>query len=389
MNEKIKAIAEDNVCIQRIKEKCVECGNCKNVCNRLVNISDECVFCGQCVLNCPVGALTPVYAYKSVLNYVKDTNYVLAISIAPAVRVSLGDYYNMPYGSVITSKLITALKNIGFKYVFDVSYGADITTIEESKELIERIENNGVLPMFSSCCPAWVRYLSIKHPNLLDNLSTTKSPIRIQGIAVKDYFSNIMNIPKENIIHVVVAPCTAKKYEVKKDPNIDFLITTTELNLMLKECNIDLLSLKESEFDKLFSESSGTGEMFGCTNGVTNSIVNYLTNKNNILNSNDNVINVNNHNIRCLSICGLTNFKNINLQDYDFIEVMSCENGCVGGGGEPLNPIGELSTARNARMEALKNINLNKNKLISDNTEIDYFYKIIDQNKLHNKKEEL
>ena len=145
MNEKIKAIAEDNVCIQRIKEKCVECGNCKNVCNRLVNISDECVFCGQCVLNCPVGALTPVYAYKSVLNYVKDTNYVLAISIAPAVRVSLGDYYNMPYGSVITSKLITALKNIGFKYVFDVSYGADITTIEESKELIERIENNGVL----------------------------------------------------------------------------------------------------------------------------------------------------------------------------------------------------------------------------------------------------
>ncbi len=361
-------IDEDNESIKRIKERCINCGRCKTICHDEIgiNYNDKCkkavcINCGQCILNCPVGALVPKYDYKKVLNYLHDTDKIVTISVAPAVRTSIGEGFGLNPGTFLEKELVGALKEIGFDYVFDVTTGADMTVMEEAYELVDRLKNKKTLPMFTSCCPSWVKYLEIYHPDKLNHLSTVKSPIGIQSSIINTYFLNMMNIPKDKIINVVVVPCTAKKYEVKRtEISMDIAITTSELVLLLKESGIDIKKVKPKEFDSLLSKGSGGGLIFGRSGGVLESVlrcVNYIiTGEDKIIYSlaleenkksgtiNKTTINIGPYKLRVASLQGMKNIEEIlkDLDNYDFIEVMNCPLGCVSGGGQVLSPINKM-----------------------------------------------
>ena len=361
-------IDEDNESIKRIKERCINCGRCKTICHDEIgiNYNDKCkkavcINCGQCILNCPVGALAPKYDYKKVLNYLHDTDKVVTISVAPAVRTSIGEGFGLNPGTFLEKELVGALKEIGFDYVFDVTTGADMTVMEEAYELVDRLKNKKTLPMFTSCCPSWVKYLEIYHPNKLNHLSTVKSPIGIQSSIINTYFLKMMNIPKDKIINVVVVPCTAKKYEIRRtEMGMDIAITTSELVLLLKESGIDIKKVKPKEFDSLLSKGSGGGLIFGRSGGVLESVlrcVNYIiTGEDKIIDSlaleenkksgtiNKTTINIGPYKLRVASLQGMKNIEEIlkDLDNYDFIEVMNCPLGCVSGGGQVLSPINKM-----------------------------------------------
>ena len=361
-------IDEDNESIKRIKERCINCGRCKTICHDEIgiNYNDKCkkavcINCGQCILNCPVGALVPKYDYKKVLNYLHDTDKIVTISVAPAVRTSIGEGFGLNPGTFLEKELVGALKEIGFDYVFDVTTGADMTVMEEAYELVDRLKNKKTLPMFTSCCPSWVKYLEIYHHDKLNHLSTVKSPIGIQSSIINTYFLNMMNIPKDKIINVVVVPCTAKKYEVKRtEISMDIAITTSELVLLLKESGIDIKKVKPKEFDSLLSKGSGGGLIFGRSGGVLESVlrcVNYIiTGEDKIIDSlaleenkksgtiNKTTINIGPYKLRVASLQGMKNIEEIlkDLDNYDFIEVMNCPLGCVSGGGQVLSPINKM-----------------------------------------------
>lgn len=358
MNNRVK-IDDDNPSIQRIEERCIDCGVCLNTCNietgleKKCRTEDEksCLYCGQCILSCPMGALKERYEYKRVLNLLNDTDKKIAISYAPAVRVSLCEELNIKSDIPIEELMPAIMRKLGFTYVFDVSYGADVTIIEEANELLERLSNKNNLPMFTSCCPSWVRYVTNFRPELVPNLSTTKSPIEIISTLIKTYFKEMESI-EEDIISVVVAPCTAKKYEATTG-NTDYVITTRELAFMIKESKIDLQSLKPSKPDELLSEHSKSGLLFGKSGGVMSaalSTVHYLlTGKNPKIGSYDLDIKepiskksfkIGDRTINIAVVYGLKNLETIlaEKEQYDFIEVMSCKNGCIGGGGQPLVP---------------------------------------------------
>lgn len=208
-------ISSKNPSINRIIEKCINCGICTKTCNKVTGLNldkniHECVNCGNCLTMCPTGALCPVYNYRKVMNIINKKENVLVAFTAPAVRTSLGECFNMDAGQNTEGKMVTALKNIGFNYILDTAFASDVTIMEESKELMNRLKTKKNLPMFTSCCPAWVKYVEMKHPELIKNLSSTKSPNSIMGALVKSYFSEIKNIPKEKIITVGIVPCTAK-----------------------------------------------------------------------------------------------------------------------------------------------------------------------------------
>ena len=380
-------IDEDNESIKRIKEKCINCGRCKTVCEEVVGIKYDlkkakeavCINCGQCVLNCPVGALVPKYDYKKVLNYLHDTEKIVTISIAPAVRTSIGEGFNLPIGSFLESELVGALKEAGFDYVFDVTFGADMTVMEEATELVNRLKNKEKLPLFTSCCPSWVKYLEIYHPDKLKHLSTVKSPIGIQSSLLNTYFLKMNELDKKNVINVVVVPCTSKKFEIKrKEMGMDIAITTNELVMLLKESNIDITKAKPSEFSPLFAKGSGSGTIFGRSGGVMEAVLrctNYiLTGKNKVINFLDlaennksgtikrAMVNIGPYNLRVAAITGMTSLEEIlkDLDSYDFIEVMNCSNGCVGGGGQVLTPIAkmkEINLERGDRLSAADKAN--------------------------------
>lgn len=374
-------IEKDNPGIARIEEKCIRCGNCKTICENKEGISYDqtkarnsiCVHCGQCILNCPTGALVPKYNYKEVLNYLNDTDYTVIVSTSPAVRVALGDEFGLPPGSIVTGKMVGALRKLGFDYVFDTTFGADLTIMEETDELIKRINNNGPFPMFTSCCPAWVKYAEMFHPSLLKNLSSTKSPIGMQGSVVKRYFCKLNNLDLNKVIHVALTPCTAKKYEISR-PEIldtDFVITTSELSMMIRECNLDFNILNDSEFDKVLGSASGGGQIFGNTGGVMESALRTayfkLTNQNpdssfytlDVIRGYEGIreanVKINDISLNILVIHGITNFEKVKdkLNNYHFIEIMNCEGGCVGGGGQPLTPINKLELTRKERIKGL------------------------------------
>lgn len=374
MNENRVKIDLDNPSIQRIEEKCIKCGVCLNTCVDDVGLdrqcrldnSKTCINCGQCILNCPMGALREKYDYKKVLNLLKDTDKVVTISIAPAVRVALGEEFGLEFGTSMEDVLPAILKALGFSYVFDVTFGADVTIMEEATELLSRIKSGGKLPMFTSCCPSWVKYARIFHPELLPNISTTKSPIGIQSSLIKSYFKK-MNGIEEDIISVVVAPCTAKKWECQ-GTDTDYVITTRELTLMIKEVGIDIASLRHCDMDVLLGHGSKSGLLFGRSGGVMEaalSTVHYLLtgsfpkegqyrlNIDGPINEasykiGDKIINV-------LVVYGLKNLESVisNKDKYDFIEVMNCKGGCVGGGGQPLGTRQDVETRRVKRSESL------------------------------------
>ena len=413
-------IDEDNPSIMRIIEKCINCGICKTTCVNKVginydknqNFNPECINCGKCRLSCPTGAIVPRYNYQKVMEEIKNKDKIVIVSTSPSVRVALGEEFNMEPGSFVEGKMVSALKKLGFDYVLDTTFGADLTIMEEANELVDRIKNNKTLPLFTSCCPAWVKYLEINYPELLDHLSSCKSPIGMQGAIIKTYFSKSMNIKPENIVNVALTPCVAKKYEIKREEmcasaeynnneklkDMDYVITTSELGLMLRENNINFNELEDGQYDSLLERGSGAGLIFGNTGGVTEAAIrttyNILTNKDleqdsieykevRGLNSvKEATINIDNLNIKVAIIHGITNvkpfldkLKNENL-NYHFIEVMSCNGGCIGGGGQPLTSISREEGIIEKRMQSLYNNDKNSKVRCSyQNEDIKRIYK--------------
>ncbi len=363
-------VKEDNLCLNRIEEKCINCGMCLKTCKSINGFENDCINCGQCILTCPSGALTPKYDYQKVLNFINDTDYTVVVFTAPAVRVAIGDAFGFPPGSFLEGKMVSALKQIGFDFVFDTTFGADLTIMEESSELLTRIQNKN-LPMFTSCCPSWVLYSEKYHPELVKNLSTCKSPIAMQGAIIKSYFAEMYEIPKEKIISVSLTPCISKKYERSLYPDTDYVITTSELILMIQELGIDFQNLEDAPFDKLLGKGSGGGLIFGVSGGVMESILRtayYMVNKEKAPEQfyefleirgekdiKEATVDMKEFKLKIAVVNKVSTIeKNYDkLKNYDFIEVMSCPGGCIGGGGQPLVAIKDLPSIRQERISSM------------------------------------
>lgn len=379
---KMIPISEDNLGVCRINKKCINCGLCKKVClENIGNSNDDgkkCINCGQCIINCPMGAIVPKYDYKKVKVEIDNPQKIVVALISPAVRASLGEEFGMEVGTNVEQKIVTSLKKIGFNYVFDTTFGADLTVMEEASELLERIRTKGRLPQFTSCCSSWVKYLEIFHPELLPNLSSCKSPISMQNAMIKTYFAKENNLDSTNIVTVAITPCTSKKVEIKRAELLygDYVLTTSELALFLREENIDFKNLIDTNFDPIFSHGSGAGVIFGNSGGVTEAVIRtlyYFLTGNNLSdkylnyspvrgfnNLKETIVKINNFEIRVLVIFGLNNFEKVidKIGNYHFIEVMNCKGGCIGGGGQPLIPIAKQEEIYKKRIQCLYNCDI-------------------------------
>ena len=373
-------VDEDSPWLFRDESTCIRCGKCKDVCKDKAQIWDTyeidkthkhvCIGCGKCVINCPTGALLEKAHYRDVLNEIENYDKTLVVSVAPGVRVSIAEEFGFAAGLNDEGRLISALRMVGFDYVFDITFGADLTIVEEACELIERKTKNVNLPQFSSCCPAWVNFVEIYKPHLTKNLSTTKSPISMHGAILKTYFAKQKNLNPENIVHVVVAPCIAKKSEVSRTgisasesyhnienlKDVDYVITTKELAHMIKKLNIPYGNLPEGKFDKMLSRGSGAGMIFGNTGGVTQAVLRevyyQITGENpptdllhfeklrGLEDVKEETLTVGDYTFKIAVCNGIANAKKLltlienNEKIYDFVEVMTCEGGCIAGPGQ-------------------------------------------------------
>lgn len=398
-------ISEQNPSIVRIPEKCINCGQCKKTCEKIVNISYDlnickepiCIGCGQCILNCPTGALVPKYCYKEVKQIMDANEKIVVALVSPAVRVALGESFSFVLGENVEGKLVTALKKVGFDYVFDTAFGADLTILEEVSEFASRLTSKKNIPQFTSCCPAWVKYAEIYHPELLKNISSCKSPIGMQCSIIKNYFCDQKGFDPNKVITVAITPCTAKKMEAKEYTiNIDYVMTCSELTILLKEEDIKLETLPDGKFDMLLGESTGAGVMFGSTGGVCESVIrtlNRVMTKTNLKKEDlvfndlrgyegikEATIDINSYKLRVAVVQQLENLEKLLKDDYykkfHFIEVMNCKGGCVGGGGQPLCPIKDLDEYRYERSKGLFEIDKKReNRSAHDNKELKILYK--------------
>ena len=359
--------------------KCILCGRCVEVCknqgisvidfaNRGFNTSIStafghslgdtgCISCGQCVLYCPTGALTEKDDRISVIKTIENKNLFVAVQIAPSIRVSIGEEFGLAPGKNVEGKIVTALKNIGFDAVFDTSFAADMTIVEEATELVKRIKDNK-LPMFTSCCPAWVNYSEMHYPEILPRLSTSKSPHEMMGALIKSYYAKKNNLDPKNIVVVSIMPCVAKKDEIsninfRNDGlvNVDYTLTTREAAKIFKEYGIELSDLKDSPFDMFAQGGTGAGKIFGRSGGVMEAALRtaafYLGEKNPKIEYDDlkglkaiksSSVDIKGKKIRVAAVNGMLNFINnrdMIMSNFDFIEVMACPGGCIGGGGQP------------------------------------------------------
>ncbi|MGG7079198.1 ferredoxin hydrogenase [Clostridium sardiniense] len=378
VDERSKSITID-------RTKCVLCGRCQSSCKvksgteaikianfdgtRMVAPTDNkclddtnCLLCGQCVSACPVAALEEKSHIERVEEALADPEMHVLVAMAPAVRTSMGELFKMGYGVDVTGKLYTALRELGFNKVFDINFGADMTIMEEATELIQRIQAGGPFPMLTSCCPAWVRQVENYYPNLIDNLSTAKSPQQIFGTATKTYYPQLADIDPKKVFTVTVMPCTAKKYEADRPEmeqnglrDIDAVITTRELAKMIKARKIDFANLEDGVQDPAMGEYTGAGVIFGATGGVMEAAI--RTAKDFV--ENESLENVEYHEVRGLDgikeatvkiggkdynlavVNGSANLfefiesGRLDNKQYHFIEVMACPGGCVDGGGQP------------------------------------------------------
>ena len=362
---------------------CQECGAVGIKYNRCEVKRPVCINCGQCILNCPFNALDTKLDYEKVLELLKDKENVVTISVAPAIRTTIGEEFGLEKGSIVTEKLVTALKKAGFTYVFDLTFGADLTVMEEAMELVNRLNNQEKLPLFTSCCPSWVKYCEIYHQDLIDNLSSTKSPIMMQASVINEYF--FKDKKNKKVINVMLAPCTAKKMEIKRPEleGMDYCLTTHEISLMLKKLNIDLPNLEGSDFDKVLADGTGAGNIFGTSGGVLEATLRtayfYLTGKDSkneflkfeavrgFAGIREASIEVNDKTYKVACVYGMPNLEKLlpNLNDYIMIEVMNCPNGCVGGGGQPKEKIPLMKETREARSNSLYEIDKKKTLKLS------------------------
>ncbi len=371
--------------IIRDPNKCVLCGDCVRMCNEIQDIGAidfafrgadstvvpsfnkslkdvECVYCGQCVRVCPTGALMPKNNIEEVWDVIDDDNKYVVAQIAPAVRVSLGEAFGLEPGKITTGQMITSLRRMGFDQVYDTSYAADLTIIEEGNELIERLKNDDNLPLLTSCCPAWVKYVEQYHPELINNLSSCKSPQQMLGAIAKEKYEKHDEL--KEIVMVSIMPCTAKKFEAARDEfndtknsDVDYVLTTLELSIMIKEMGLDFSNLNVDSFDLPYGFKTGGGVIFGNSGGVTEAVLRFAKEKLSgkveeeyvftSARGEDGVkeleLKLDDKVLKFGIVHGLGNAKTLINQvkngdkQYDFIEVMSCPGGCINGGGQPIN----------------------------------------------------
>ena len=374
--------------VVRDPNKCILCRRCVSVCKNVQTVSaietmdrgfktivaspfhmplkdTPCVNCGQCIVACPVGALREKSSSDKVWEALSNKDLHVVVQTAPAVRAGLGEEFDYPIGTRVTGKMVSALKMLGFAKVFDTDTAADLTIMEEGTELVDRLKNNGKLPLITSCSPGWIKFCEHFYPDMLDNLSTCKSPQNMFGAVLKSYYAEKMGIDPSKIFVVSVMPCTAKKYEAERPelastgyPDIDEVLTTRELAEMIKEAGIDFRNLEDSQFDDPMGEATGAGVIFGATGGVMEaalrSVPYLLTGK-----DDDNVdvkivrgveavkeaeVEVAGVKIKAAVVHGLGNARKVldkiraGEADYQFIEIMACPGGCVNGGGPPIQP---------------------------------------------------
>lgn len=382
-----RTIDEYAISITRDTSKCVLCGRCVETCKKVqglgilgfhdrgfktsvgpvmdMSFSEvNCMQCGQCVINCPTAALSVKNDVDKVIDALSDPDKFVVVQTAPAVRAALGEEFGLPIGTGVTKKMTAALKAIGFNRVYDTNFGADLTIMEEGYEFIDRLQNHKVLPMITSCSPGWVRYCEFEYPDILDNLSTCKSPHMMLGSIVKHYFSKVNNLKPEDIVAVSIMPCSAKKVEINKKENlhddgiqdVDYVLTTRECAELIKRFGISFNALKDEEFDQdLFGQYTGAAVIFGATGGVMEAalrtVSEVLTGK-----SLENVdytavrglegvkeatLNIDGLEVKIAVASGMANAKPLleqirkGLSPYHFIEIMGCPGGCINGGGQP------------------------------------------------------
>ncbi len=385
--KKDHAIDISSASMERDPAKCILCGRCVRTCNEIqkvgaidftnrgfksnvttpynkgLNVSD-CILCGQCILVCPTAALREKSHGKEVQNAINSKNKFTVVQIAPAVRATLGEEYNLPLGTNVTGQLITGLRRLGFDKVFDTNFAADLTIMEEATELIDRVTNDKTLPMFTSCCPGWVKYIEQNRPSLLKHVSSCKSPHEMEGAVLKTYYAKKMGLDPKDVYVVSIMPCTVKKFESNRPElsenhikDVDAVLTTRELVRMFKMSGIDFNDIPESEFDNPLGESTGAAAIFGTSGGVMEAAVrtayykitgNELENlelsdirgmngiKESSLDLNGTIVNI-------AVVNGIGNVDQIldeiehGESKYHFIEVMACPGGCINGGGQPIH----------------------------------------------------
>ena len=372
------ALSPDNSSYSIVREpgKCILCGKCVRMCNEIQSVgaidyafrgskmkiatafdgdiaNSPCVGCGQCAAVCPTGAITIRDCADQVWKAIGDPDVEVSVQVAPAVRVGLGTEFGFEEGTNVMGKLTTALREMGFDKVYDTNIGADLTIMEESNELINRITKGGKLPMFTSCCPAWIRFAEDKYPDLLDNISTCKSPMQMLASVVKASYKG-----EKKHVHVAIMPCSAKKDEAKRakfNGDVDFVLSTQEVVRMIREHGIHFKYLEETLPDVPFKEYTGASVIFGASGGVMEAAlrtaVETITGEK-LGNVEFKVVrgmqgvkeaeyDVKGLKVKVAVVSGLKNAKEIcdkvraGQADYQFIEIMSCPGGCVNGGGQP------------------------------------------------------
>ncbi len=389
----------------RNPNKCVLCGDCVRVCEEVQgigaidfafrgakasvlpafnkNLGDvECVNCGQCVAVCPTGALVTNPQQDEVWDLLADPNKYVVAAFAPAVRVGLGEYFRMEPGTDVTGKIVTALRMLGFDQVYDVTFAADMTIVEEANELLERVANGGKLPMFTSCCPGWVKFTETYFPELLPNLSSCKSPQQMFGSTAHKVLPGKLNIAPENLAVVSIMPCTAKKFEAKLDKfstngmmDITNVITTQELGRMIHASGIQFNELEPSSLDMPLGFYTGAGVIFGATGGVMEAALRYAAEVirgqkmhrvqfkevRGFEGIKEAEYALGDMNIRVAVAHGLANARKVcemvksGEKDYHFIEIMACPGGCIAGGGQPILDKSKLGN-KELRMKGIYNV---------------------------------
>ena len=366
--------------------KCVLCRRCESMCTNVqsvgvlsgVNrgfhtivgtafdtplIDTQCTFCGQCVAVCPTGALSTVGDTREVWEVVNDPSKYVIVQTAPAIRSALGEMFDLPAGQTVTGKMVTALRRIGFDQVLDTNFAADVTVMEESAELMHRLKNGGRLPLITSCCPSWVKFIEHQYPDLIDYPSSCRSPQETFGAIAKTYLAEKLGLDPDKIVCVSIMPCLAKKYEAHREElkskdhfNVDFVLSTRELGHMIKEAGIVFADLPDEDFDGFMGTSSGAGGIFGASGGILEAVLRtaYETSTGKRLGKveldvlrgfskgiKEAVINLGGIDVKVASANELKNTRKLmedirdGKSDYHLIEITACPGGCIAGGGMP------------------------------------------------------
>ena len=413
-NKPVLPLDDSSPCIVYDPNKCILCGDCVRTCAEIQGLGiidfvnrgskmrvstafgrplseTACVGCGQCRVVCPTGAITVNQNIHPVWEALADRNTKVVVQIAPAVRVAIGDKFGLPKGENALGKLVAALKLMGFDQVYDTNFGADLTVVEEAAELVEKIKE-GDLPLFTSCCPAWVKFCEEKYPDLKKHISSCRSPQQMFGAVLKEESRMDTSSDNKKTVVVSIMPCTAKKAEILRpehytdgEQNVDYVLTTTEITRMIKEAGIDLAQIKPDAMDMPFGLSSGGGAIFGVTGGVTEAVLRQLIDSYNPddlemikltgIRGNDGIkeatVTLHGREVHIGVVNGLKNAAIVmdgirsGEMKFDFVEVMACRSGCIAGGGQPVPVFPKI---KDARAEGLYDIDDEKQiKISSDN----------------------